>query len=98
MTDDEIAQTLSALAATRGPDRSFCPSEAARALAEDWRPLMPRIRAVAATLARGGRLRVTQSGIEVDALAAVGPIRLAAAGADRVAAGGAILHPAGGPR
>ena len=69
--DDEIAATLLHLARTRGP-KTFCPSEAARALAADWRPLMPRIRAVAARLP----LTATQAGTPVDPLTARGPIRL----------------------
>lgn len=72
--DAEIAAVLRALAAARGPGASFCPSEAARRLAADWRPLMPRIRAVAATLPD---LVVTQRGREVDPGTARGPVRLA---------------------
>ncbi len=60
------------LAHRRGGGATFCPSEAARALAEDWRPLMPRVRQVAARLP----LRATQAGVEVDQVAAKGPIRL----------------------
>lgn len=73
ITDDEIARELMALALRRGPDKSFCPSEAARALARDWRPLMPEVRRIAATLP----LRATQTGVKVDPLTARGPIRLA---------------------
>ena len=72
MQDDEIAGALMELARRRGPDRTFCPSEAARALAVDWRPLMPRVRAVAATLP----LLATQKGRPVDPVGARGPIRL----------------------
>jgi hypothetical protein len=60
------------LARARGPDRSFCPSEAARAVAEDWRDLMPEIRRVAATLP----LTATRGGVPCDPLTAGGPIRL----------------------
>lgn len=70
-SDADIAAALLALAEARG-DKTFCPSEAARALAEDWRPLMPDIRRVAASLP----LRATQKGAPVDPLAARGPIRL----------------------
>lgn len=62
-----------ALAHARGVDKTFCPSEVARSLAEDWRPLMPRVRAIAATLP----LVATQSGHDVDPVSAAGPIRLA---------------------
>ncbi|MEM6891589.1 MAG: DUF3253 domain-containing protein [Pseudomonadota bacterium] len=62
-----------ALAEARGPRRTFCPSDAARRLApEDWRPLMPRVRRVAADLP----LCATQKGQIVDVLTARGPIRL----------------------
>ncbi|MCT4685011.1 MAG: DUF3253 domain-containing protein [Roseicyclus sp.] len=60
------------LAHRRGVGRSFCPSEAARALAEDWRPLMAEVRRVAAGLP----LRATQKGVAVDPVTARGPIRL----------------------
>lgn len=72
MTDGRIAEVLVDLAHRRGRGATFCPSEAARALASDWRPLMPRVRAVAAGLP----LRATQGGVEVDPVLARGPIRL----------------------
>ena len=71
-----IAATILALAAARGPGRTICPSEAARALSEDWRPLMPEVRRVAAELASDGRLSVIQRGRAVDPRTARGPIRL----------------------
>jgi hypothetical protein len=60
----------------RGAGRTVCPSEVARSLAEDWRPLMPRVRDIAAVLAEEGRLAVTQKGAPVYARNAAGPIRL----------------------
>lgn len=71
-TDDDIATVLMDLAHQRGATKSFCPSEAARTLSKDWRPLMPDIRRVVATLP----LKATQKGIRVDPLMAKGPIRL----------------------
>ena len=71
-SDADIAATIRALAEARVP-KTICPSEAARALASDWRPLMPRIRAVAATLPG---IEASQGGTVVDAVAARGPIRL----------------------
>jgi hypothetical protein len=70
--DARIAAVLMDLAHRRGVGRSFCPSEAARALAEDWRPLMAEVRRVAAGLP----LRATQKGMAVDPVTARGPIRL----------------------
>lgn len=70
--DAKIAAAIRALAAARGAS-TFCPSEVARRLADAWRPLMPRIRAVAASMPD---IAATQSGVPVDAAAAQGPIRL----------------------
>ena len=77
--DDDIAAKILELLAARAPGATICPSDAARALASDeaaWRALMPQVRRAAATLAAAGKLRVTQHGEDVDALAARGPIRL----------------------
>ncbi len=71
-SDTEIAQVLQRFAQDRGAGRSFCPSEAARALAEDWRPLMPEIRRVAGQIG----LQATQKGVVVHPVTARGPIRL----------------------
>lgn len=54
-----------------------CPSEVARAVApSDWRPLMPRVREVAAELAKKGALDVYQHGRPVRIGEVKGPIRL----------------------
>jgi hypothetical protein len=74
--DARIAAALRDLAARRGPGRSFCPSEAARALAAEWRPLLPEVRRVAADLQRRGELQAYQRGLPVDPASARGPIRL----------------------
>ncbi len=73
MEDHVIRAALIDLALQRGRGKSFCPSEAARALAPDWRPLMPEVRRVAASLPE---LEATQKGRPVDPLTAKGPIRL----------------------
>lgn len=71
--DAAIAAGLLELARARGASKTFCPSEVARRLEPDnWRPLMPSVRRVAADLP----LRATQQGIPVDPIAARGPIRL----------------------
>jgi hypothetical protein len=72
VTDARIAEVLMDLAHQRGRGATFCPSEAARALAQDWRPLMPEVRRAAATLP----LHATQKGRPVDPLTFSGPIRL----------------------
>ena len=71
-SDSRIAEVLLDLAHQRGVGKTFCPSEAARALAPDWRALMPEVRRVAAQIG----LRATQKGVAVDATTAKGPIRL----------------------
>ncbi|WP_456268260.1 DUF3253 domain-containing protein [Kushneria sp. AK178] len=74
-----IADTLMALAHRRGRDKSFCPSEAARALFDEthWREHMADVRRVAADLARQGRLEMLSCGQPLSpAVAHRGPIRL----------------------
>ncbi|MEL7213263.1 MAG: DUF3253 domain-containing protein [Pseudomonadota bacterium] len=75
-SDDEIAAAILDRVAARGVGKSICPSEVARALAEDWRGLMPDIRRVAGVLQREGRVQVIQKGASVDLELARGPIRL----------------------
>lgn len=72
MRDDAIAAKLMEIAHARGPGKTFCPSEVARILKDDRRPLMPDVRRVAASLP----LVATQKGTPVDPVAAKGPIRL----------------------
>ena len=72
----EIERTILGLLERRGAGRTICPSEAARALAGDWRPLMEPVREAARRMADDGRLVVTQSGRVVDHHAARGAIRL----------------------
>ncbi len=55
---------------------TICPSEVARALAEDWRPLMPAVRDAAAGLVAEGKIEVTQGAEVVDLATVRGPIRL----------------------
>ncbi|MEM9435573.1 MAG: DUF3253 domain-containing protein [Pseudomonadota bacterium] len=70
-TDAAIVEALRALAGEK-VGKTFCPSEAAKRVAEDWRPLMPRVRALAAAVG----LTATQKGVPVDPIKARGPIRL----------------------
>ncbi|MBC8095942.1 MAG: DUF3253 domain-containing protein [Akkermansiaceae bacterium] len=72
----QIERTLLALAAERGSDKTFCPSEAARRLAPHaWRECMPQIRGAAIRLVAAGKLRCAQRGREVDPTDARGPLR-----------------------
>jgi hypothetical protein len=70
---DRIRAAILDLALARGREKSLCPSEVAKALAPDWRPLMPDIRRVAAGMPE---IMATKGGVEVDAITATGPIRL----------------------
>jgi Protein of unknown function (DUF3253) len=66
LMDAQIEAALLALIRQRGPLASACPSEVARQLApQDWRALMPRVRAVASTLAQAGLLEIAQRGQKV---------------------------------
>lgn len=76
MTDEGLREAILTLAHERGAARSFCPSDVARRLTANWRPLMPEVRRVAAALQAEGRVQATQKGAPVDPLAARGPIRL----------------------
>jgi hypothetical protein len=76
VTDRELEAAITAVLDRRGRGKSICPSEVARALDDDWRPLMPEVRRVAQGMAAKGQLRVTQNGKRVAAQAARGPIRL----------------------
>ena len=66
------------LLAQRDPGKTICPSDAARALGgdDDFRALMPLVRAAAAALVATGAIDVTQRGRVVDPATARGAIRL----------------------
>jgi hypothetical protein len=76
VTDEQIEATILDLLARRDPGKTICPSDAARALSDDFRPLMAPVRRVARDLAQRGEIEVTQKGRVVDIDAARGPIRL----------------------
>ena len=65
-SDKDIADVLLDLAHQRGVGKTFCPSEAARRLSDDWRPLMPEVRRVAAKL----DLVASQKGVPIDPMTA----------------------------
>jgi hypothetical protein len=71
-------EAILALLAERDPDKTICPSEAARDLAgdADFRPYMEPVRDAAAKLADEDRIEVTQKGEPVTIAEARGPIRL----------------------
>lgn len=78
MDDELVAWEILRLCHVRGPGKTICPSEAARALGgpAGWRALMPYVRRVAADLARQDEIAITQRGVPVEKLEGVGAIRL----------------------
>ena len=76
VSDAQIERTILDLLARRAPGKTICPSDAARALDDDFRPLMDPVRRVARALVARGELEVTQSGRVVDIDTARGAIRL----------------------
>lgn len=73
-----VERALNDLLDSRRLGASVCPSEVARSIwPQGWRERMGTVRAVARSLARAGRLVVTQGGTVLDPGAAWrGPIRL----------------------
>jgi hypothetical protein len=72
----------------RGPEKTICPSDAARALAGDeFRPQMDTVRDAARKLVAEGRIEVTQGGDRVDLDAVKGPVRLRTARTNGAAGG-----------
>jgi hypothetical protein len=64
----------------RGPGRSVCPSEVARAsavrLGRCWQELMPSVRAIALALVDAGEIEAIQREVVVDPGAVHGPVHL----------------------
>ncbi|MEM1309867.1 MAG: DUF3253 domain-containing protein [Cyanobacteria bacterium P01_H01_bin.153] len=76
ISDQTVQACLLQLVKERGPAKTVCASEVARSLrADNWRSLMPQVRAVGATLAQAGKIVVTQKGEAVNPTEAQGPIR-----------------------
>ncbi len=77
MTDPtSIEAAILRLTTARGPDRSICPSEVARALSDDWRGLLTAVRREAARLSREGAIDVLRKGRPIDPADMRGVIRL----------------------
>ncbi|GJD49843.1 hypothetical protein OPKNFCMD_2578 [Methylobacterium crusticola] len=64
--EDALAETLLRLVAERGPDKTVCPSEVARALGgphpDGWGPLMQPVRRQAVRLMKEGRVAILRKG------------------------------------
>ncbi len=64
---ERLAAAILALAGHRGPEKSICPSEAARAVGgAGWRDLVAEARETARALAREDRVQVTSRGRVLD--------------------------------
>ncbi|PTX54365.1 uncharacterized protein DUF3253 [Litoreibacter ponti] len=72
-SDEDIENAIRDLAHRRGLGKTFCPSEVARAVASDWRPVMDDVRRIASGM---DGIAATQKGETVDPVTAKGPIRL----------------------
>ena len=65
--NQRLRTTILKLAGERGPDKTICPSDAARAIGgDDWRDLMDDAREAARSLAREGAVDITQKGTALD--------------------------------
>ena len=71
----DLADAILARVERLRPGTTCCPSEIARDLSADWRPLMAPIRAEAFRLLAQGRVAVTQRGRPVGP-GTPGPVRL----------------------
>ncbi len=67
---EAIESAILSLAGERGPEKTICPSEAARALGgphpDGWGPLMIPVRRIAVRLAKEGRVVIYRKGRPVD--------------------------------
>jgi hypothetical protein len=67
---ERIEETILALVEERGPGKTICPSEVARAIAGDkpdeWSRLMGPVRQVAVRLMKQGRIVIRRKGKTVD--------------------------------
>ncbi|KUI44261.1 S-adenosylmethionine tRNA ribosyltransferase [Mycobacterium sp. IS-1590] len=75
-----LRETILRLSRERGPHKTICPSDAARAVGGDaWRDLMDDAREAARALARDGDVEITQKGEVLDPKGEWrGPIRIRA--------------------
>ena len=79
MNIEAITDAMLRIAAERGPEKSLCPTDVARAVsAENWRPLLGAVRKVAADLARQGKIEVLRKGKPINPDEMRGVIRLRA--------------------
>jgi hypothetical protein len=79
MNIEGITAAMLQIAAERGPEKSLCPTDVARAVStENWRPLLGAVRKVAADLARQGKIEILRKGKPINPDDMRGVIRLRA--------------------
>jgi hypothetical protein len=79
MNIEAITDAMLRIAAERGPEKSLCPTDVARAVStENWRPLLGAVRKVAADLARQGKIEILRKGKPINPDDMRGVIRLRA--------------------
>ncbi len=83
----DIAAIIMSLVEARGPNKSICPSEVARALDPAWQHLMTPVRRVAIDLALAGRIDILRKGKPIDPVDVRGVIRLRLRGAGEASKG-----------
>ncbi len=81
MTADPAENAILQLLTAKGPEKSICPTEAARALASNppgdkWRGSLSPIRLAAQRLAKAGRIEILRKGKPIAPETAHGVIRL----------------------
>ncbi len=81
MTSDPAEQAILQTLAARGPDKSICPTDAARVLAgnpagDKWRGSLSPIRLAAQRLAKAGQIEILRKGKPIAPETAHGVIRL----------------------
>ena len=74
--DAEIERVILQMLSSRAAGHTVCPSEVARAVYDEWRPQMERVRSAARRLAARGSVEIKQRGRVVDPLDFRGPIRI----------------------
>lgn len=99
LRDESIAEAILRLTGKRAPDRSICPSEAARDVAAaagrtDWPALMGNVRRIALRLQAAGEVEILRKGRPVPADQVRGVIRLRRAAASVTPAVPASAGPA----
>jgi len=80
VSEQQLREAILTLARERAPDKTICPSDAARAVGgDDWRELMEQARDLSRDLAKAGEVEIMQRGEVIDPDADWrGPIRIRA--------------------